>query len=426
LRIEDTDRERSKPEYEEDIKKGLEWLGLKWDEFYRQSERTEVYEKYLKQLLRDNKLYYCFCSKEDLDAERQAMFSQGIPPKYSGRCAGLGGKEVNEKLERGEPHVLRFRIPNTVVTIKDIVRGTVKFDTSLVGDIIVAKELNQPLYNFTVVVDDALTEITHIIRAEDHLSNTPKQVLIAEALGLTSPQFAHLPLILNPDRSKMSKRVSDTALSDYIDRGYLNEAVINFLSYLGWHPKEDKEIMTLNELIEEFNLKRVQKGGAVFNSDKLEWLNSYYLAHLGYDDFVRAASGFLPEGWKLNEEIVSSVKSRLKKLSELKDLVDFYFELPDYDKSLLKWKDMDFEKVAHNLKRISEILTDLSPDDFSIESLEAKINEVAGENRGETFWPLRVSLSGKNASPGPVEILVSLGKEESLKRIKVAIEKCGV
>ena len=280
LRVEDTDKERSKPEHEEDIKMGLEWLGFTWDEFYKQSERTEIYEKYLRELLDKNKLYYCFCSKEDLEAERQAMMSQGIQPKYSGKCSALESDEVEKRLSNREDHVLRFRVPNDTISVKDVIRGMVKFDTTLMGDIIIAKDLNNPLYNFTVVVDDALMKITDVIRGEDHLSNTPKQVLIAEALGFESPRFAHLPIILNPDRSKMSKRFSDTALSDYINQGYLNQAMVNFLAYLGWHPKEDKEIMNIDELVKEFDLGRVQKGGAVFNAEKLEWLNSYYVSHL--------------------------------------------------------------------------------------------------------------------------------------------------
>jgi len=309
----------------------------------------------------------------------------------------------------------------------------VKFDTTLMGDIIIAKDLNNPLYNFTVVVDDALMEITDVIRGEDHLSNTPKQVLIAEALGFESPRFAHLPIILNPDRSKMSKRFSDTALSDYINQGYLNQAMVNFLAYLGWHPKEDKEIMNIDELVKEFDLGRVQKGGAVFNAEKLEWLNSYYVSHLEDVELIKAASKFVPKEWILTKEIIASVKNRLKKLNEIRELVDFYFELPDYDKELLKWKEMSFEDVVSNLQAVAEVLEGgsvMALTQTKYEGTKVFESALAGlaekNGKGEIYWPLRVALSGKKASPGPLEIMEALGKEESLERIKSAIKKCAV
>ncbi len=426
LRIEDTDKERSRPEFEENIKSGLKWLGLNWDEFYKQSERIDIYKKYLEQLLQENKAYYCFCSKEDLEAEKQALMSQGIQPKYSGKCGNLRKDEIKERLERKDSYVLRFRVQNTILSIKDIIRGTVKFDTSLIGDLIIARNLDEPLYNFAVVVDDALMEITHVIRGEEHLSNTPRQVLIAQALGFTSPQFAHLPLILNPDRSKMSKRFSDTALKDYISSGYLKEAMINFLGYLGWHPREDKEIMSLEELANEFDLGRVQKGGAIFNPEKLNWLNGYYLNKLDISEFIEIAKQFIPSHWHLTEPIVASVKGRIKKFSEFKELVDFYFELPNYDKELLKWKDLELVKIVDSLKKTLLFIENTEPDEFSAEHLEEGLNNLTESGkRGELFWPVRVALSGKSASPGPGEIMEALGKEETLKKIKFAIEKCG-
>lgn len=426
LRVEDTDTERSKPEFEEDLKNGLQWLGFEWDEFYRQSERTEIYGEYLRKLLVENKLYYCFCSKEDLEAEKQAMIVAGIPPKYSGRCSALSKEEVEDKIAKNSPHVLRFRIIPKIITVKDMIRGLVKFDTGLMGDLIVAKDLNQPLYNFTVVVDDAVMNITHVIRGEDHLSNTPKQILISEALGFASPEFAHLPMILNPDRSKMSKRFSDTSLTDYINQGYVKEAVVNFLAYLGWHPKEDKEVMTIGELIDEFDLKRIQKGGAIFNSERLDWLNNYYLSKLTNREFMELSKKFLPSDWKLTESIVSSVRSRTKKITDLRELVDFYFEFPDYDAELLQWKEMKKDQVINNLNKEIGILMGLADDDFNAVKLETALNSVIDQDkRGEFFWPLRVSLSGKKTSPGPFEIMEALGKVESLKRLNIALNKCG-
>lgn len=426
LRVEDTDTERSKPEFEEDLKTGLQWLGLQWDEFYKQSERTQIYEEYLRKLLDENKLYYCFCSKEDLEAEKQAMIVAGVPPKYSGRCSSLSKEEIGEKMAKNSPHVLRFRVIPKIITVKDMIRGSVKFDTELMGDLIVAKDLNQPLYNFTVVVDDAVMNITHVIRGEDHLSNTPKQILIAEALGFVSPEFAHLPMILNPDRSKMSKRFSDTSLTDYINQGYLKEAVVNFLAYLGWHPKKDKEVITIDELIKEFDLKRIQKGGAVFNSERLDWLNSHYLGKLTNQEFTDLAKKFLPEEWKLTETIVVSIRARTKKIADLRELVDFYFELPSYEAELLRWKEMELGRVTHNLQEAKNTLIKVTDDDFKVLKLEPILNSVIDQTkRGEFFWPLRVALSGKKTSPSPFEIMEALGKDESLRRIDIALNKCG-
>ncbi len=421
VRIEDTDKERSKPEFEEDILTGLKWLGLDWDELYRQSERIPIYTEYLKKLLAEKKAYYCFCTEEELEAERQSLLAQGIAPKYSGRCRVLSESQVKEKLNKGGSHVIRFKVPETKVSFKDIVRGNIHFDMGLAGDMVIAKDIEQPLYNFAVVVDDALTKITHVIRGEDHLSNTPKQILVAEALGFELPEFAHLPIILNPDRSKMSKRFSDTALKDYIGNGYLKEALVNFLAFLGWHPKDDTEVMTIGELIKEFDLKRVQKGGAVFNVEKLNWLNGYYLNKLEAKEIMEMSKPFLPKNWKPTEPMISSVRGRIRTLSELKDLVDFYFELPDYHPKTLSFKEMTSESVIANLEKASSIVGELK--DFDRESLEKAFSLETQPTRGEMLWPLRVALSGKTASPGPFEIMEALGKEEVLKRIRTAILK---
>lgn len=424
LRIEDTDKERSKPEFEKEIIDGLKWLGFDWDEFYRQSERTSIYSGYLEKLLNEKKIYRCFCTKEELEAEKQSMASAGLPPKYSGRCRNLSDKEIKEKSDRGEKYVLRFKVPEKIVAFKDLIRGEIKFDSALIGDIVVAKNLTEPLYNFVVVVDDELMEITHVIRGEDHISNTPKQILIAEALGFKIPQFAHLPIILNPDRSKMSKRFADTALKDYMEAGYLPGAILNFLALLGWHPSEDKEVISREELIKEFTLDRVQKAGAIFNIEKLDWLNNNYLNNLNIDKFIELSKKFLPPEWQLNQAIASSIRGRVKKMSELKNFVDFYFKLPDYDTEMLKWKNMNFGEVAGNLNKLSEAMDKLKEKDFKKDILEKELSAIVPSNkRGEYFWPLRASLSGKKTSPGPFEILESLGKKESINRLKSTIER---
>jgi glutamyl-tRNA synthetase len=309
LRIEDTDKERSEKRYDDELLQGLAWLGLDWDEGpqpigaggqlaldgisekgefgpYRQSERTAIYKKYLQQLIESGDAYYCYCTKEDIEAQRQAMLSQGLPPKYNGHCRNTPAPEGKT------PEVIRFKVPELKVEFKDLVRGKVVFDAALFGDIIIAKDLDTPLYNFAVVVDDALMQISHVIRAEDHLSNTPKQILMGRALGFAEPIYAHIPLILNADRSKMSKRFNDVALLNYRERGYVPEAMINFLALLGWHPHGDKEMLSREELIAEFDIDRVQQSGAVFNEEKLDWLNREHIKAMPIAEVAALAAPF--------------------------------------------------------------------------------------------------------------------------------------
>ena len=427
LRIEDTDTERSRPEFEEDIKNGLNWLGLNWDEFYKQSERSDIYREHLEKLLGEGKAYHCFCTKEDLEAQRQSMLTQGIAPKYIGTCRNLGEEEVKAKIDSGESNVIRFKVPEIKVEFKDMIRGNISFEAGSIGDVVVARSVDDPLYNFAVVVDDHLNEITHVIRGEDHISNTPLQILLIKALGFDEPEFGHLPIILNPDRSKMSKRFSDTALKGYIEAGYLPEAMVNFLAFLGWHPKEDIEIMAIDEIVKEFDMKRVQKGGAVFSSEKLDWLNSSYIKELSFERFVEALKGFVPNEWKLTPEILDSVRGRVEKLSEVKDLIDFYFEMGDYDTTLLRWRDRSLGEAVSHMKEMLGFLDAIDDADFNAPNLEKEIlGKLPKESRGDTLWPVRVALSGRAASPGPFEIMGAIGKKESMKRIENAIQKTGM
>ena len=437
LRIEDTDVERSKKEYEEEILNGLKWLGLDWDEGpdiggefgpYRQSEKIDIYEKYLKKLIDEEKAYYCFCSKEELEADRQAMLSQGLAPKYSGRCRNLSKEESFRKIEKGESFVIRFKIPAQELEFNDLIRGKIRFNSGLFGDIIVAKGLREPLYNFAVAIDDYEMQISHVIRGEDHLSNTPKQMLMREALGFEHPKYAHLPLILAPDRSKLSKRYLETSLSDYKRQGYLPEAINNFLALLGWHPENDREIFSQEEIIKEFDLKRVQKACAVFNIEKLEWLNAQYIKKTDSKELVKKLTDFIPSEWQKDKAFISKMieaeKERIKKLTDFKELAGFFFELPEYDGELLKWQEQSFEKTASNLKTLSNLLESVEENNFSKNILESIIMPIAETiGRGESLWPLRAALSGQKASPGPFEILEILGKTESLKRINIAINK---
>ncbi|MDP3052516.1 MAG: glutamate--tRNA ligase [bacterium] len=417
LRIEDTDLERSDQKYEKDIIESLQWLGLNWDEGpFRQTDRLDIYEKYIKKLLEEGRAYYCFCTKEEIEADKQAMLSQGLAPKYSGRCRN------NREPDSERPSVIRFKMPETEVVFNDLIRGKVKFNTGLIGDIVIAKNLRTPLYNLAVVVDDFEMKISHIIRGEDHISNTPKQIMIQGALGFDEPVYAHLPLILSADRSKLSKRYIETSIADYRNEGYLPEAMMNFLALLGWHPEEDdREVFALEELIKQFNLKRIQKGGAVFNLEKLDWLNSQYIMQLEPEELIERLKNFIPHEWLKDEEFLIKVvkieKERVKKLTDFVKLVGFFFELPDYPANLLIWDKTPKEKILDNLQSILPLVEDFDNANNKIMAL------AESRGRGEVFWPLRVALSGQTASPGPFEILGVLGRDESLKRIKIAIQK---
>lgn len=420
LRIEDTDSERSKKEFEDDIINSLKWLGITWDEGpIRQSERLDLYELHLNKLLKLGAAYYCFCSEEELEQQRAAFMAEGLPPKYNGKCRALNSLESAQRVQRGDEHVIRFRIPEEEIKFKDIIRGGLSFDGALLGDVVIAKDIRSPLYNFAVAVDDYDMKISHVIRGEDHLANTPKQIAIQRALGFSQPEYAHLPLILNPDRSKMSKRFAATAVQEYKDQGYLPAALFNFIAFLGWHPKDNKEILSREELTEEFSLERVQKAGAIFNIDKLEWINSQYLKTLG-DSELAALVG------EQNVKIVALVRGRMKKLTDYKPLSDFFLRLPDYESGLLIWKTSSKSDMAENLRSLRAILSEVDDRAFTKEHLESFVAPMAEKRgKGEVFWPFRVAVSGSDASPGPLEIAEALGKSETLRRLEIAIKKLG-
>lgn len=428
LRVEDTDTERSTREYEKDIIEGLGWLGINWDEGpYRQSERGEIYEIQIKKLLSERRAYYCFCTKEELESERQSMLVSGQPPKYNGRCRNLSDAEVKKKISKGAPSVIRFKMPEGRLSFSDMIRGKIEFDMALVGDIAIAKDERTPLYNLAVVIDDYDMKISHVVRGEDHLANTPKQIALQEALGFHAVQYAHLPLILNPDRSKMSKRFSATSIGEYRKAGYLKEALINFLALLGWHPEHERELFTINELIGEFDLARAQKSGAAFNQEKLDWINNQYLKKLSSSEILERMEEIseVPRGLSHEQMLkaLETVKTRLKKLSDFAELAGFFFALPEYAPRLLIWKETPKEKIRFNLKEAFEALNRVPKTKFTAAELPSYINPLAETyGKGEVLWPLRVALSGKDASPGPFEIMDVLGKEETIKRVTNALQ----
>ncbi len=444
VRIEDTDKERSKPEFERDIIEQIKWLGLNWDEGvevggdygpYRQSECLDLYEKYLKQLIKEGKAYYCFCTQEELEIKKQEMITRGESPKYDGHCCNLNSEEVEEKLKNKTPFVIRIKTPDKKVSFTDMIRGRVEFDLSLFGDQVIAKNLKEPLYNFAVVVDDHHMKITHVIRGEDHLSNTPKQIVLYEALEWEIPEFGHLPLILAPDKSKMSKRFGDVSVAEYRKNGYLSEALFNFTVFLGWHPEEKagesiKEILNKEEILELFDIKRVQKGGAIFNIEKLNWINSEYIKKMSTEDLLLQSTPYLKsfsqeiKNREYLKKIIELHRERIKKLSDLPELVGYFFELPEYPKELLIWKDSILENTKGNIDFIIKLLSGLGDDNFTKNQLEViMMPEAEKIGRGELLWPLRVALSGLKSSASPFEIMPILGKKETLRRLKIAQEK---
>lgn len=436
LRIEDTDKARSEKRFEDEIIEGLRWLGLQWDEGpdgarspglflgglgpYRQSERGEIYKKYLTQLLDEGKAYRCYCAKETLEAERQAMLSQGLPPKYGGHCRDLKKAPAGKK-----PEAIRFRVPETGVEFTDIVRGKVKFDAALFGDLVIAKNLDAPLFTFANVVDDELMKITHVIRGEDHLSNTPKQILIQRALGFKEPAYAHLPLLLSSDRKKLSKRAGDTALLDYRKRGYLPSAVVNFLALLGWHPQGNEEVFDAKDLAAKFDLARVQKGGAVFNEEKLDWLNREHMKQLADEELMKLIRPFAEAAGIAADDdaflkIIRLERGRMTTLADFAPLAKFFFALPEYDAKLLVWKNDTADRAKKVLAEILRIMDARPASRIGAEHLE-KI--LAEEGRGSVLWPLRVALSGQEASPDPFHVIEVLSPAEARRRVESALRK---
>lgn len=452
LRIEDTDKERSKKEYEAGILEGLRWLGLDWDEGpdiggnfgpYRQSERIEIYQKYLEQLLNDNKAYFCFCSKENLEAQKQDAEGRGVLWKYPGTCANLSPEEIKEKIASKASSVIRMRMPNKKITFKDLIKGESTFDCSLFGDLVIAKKTNEPLYNFAVVIDDYEMKITQVIRGEDHYSNTPKQIALYELFGWTPPEFAHLPLILGQDRSKLSKRHgATTSITEYRDNGFLPEALINFIVLLGWHPSGDREIFSLNDLQQEFSIDRVQKVGAVFNEAKLDWLNNHYLKEKPLTQTIEFLLPFFEKKNLLKRKgkdiedadknqisqnylgkAIQAALEKSKSLEEIIEMADIFFKEPVVNQEILPWKEMTTLETKESLQRIVTALKELSEESFRQEEIEKYLSKIYPEKeKGKILWPMRAALSGKKVSVGPLVIAEIFGKEKTLRILKKAAD----
>lgn len=451
LRLEDTDQARGSIAYEKDILDGLHWLGLQWDEGpevageaargpfapYRQMLRLPLYAEAAELLLAADKAYPCYCTPEELDADRKAQEAAKQPPRYVGRCTNLTAEERAAREAEGRRAALRFRVGEGLVGFDDLVRGHVEFDVAnLGGDFVIVRGDGTPLYHFTVVVDDAAMQISHVIRGEDHLSNTPKHILLFRALGYPEPLFAHLPLILNPDRTKMSKRKSQTAVSDYIAEGFIREALVNYLALLGWATGTEEEVLSIDEIVERFELTDVHKGGAVFDRERLEWLNGQWIRRLDPDDLVDRLRPFveadlaagridrMPSDDELRA-LLPIISERLPTLGAIGDLVGFlWLEELTYDAALLVPKRWDAATTLEGLHAAREVIAEAGRVSFEAEELEPPLRALAearGWKAGDLFMAIRVAVTGRTATPPLFDTLVALGIERTLERLDRAI-----
>ncbi len=452
LRLEDTDVVRSTVGFEQDILDGLHWLGLAWDEGpevagepskgphgpYRQMERLPSYAAAAQRLLADDLAYPCFCSTDELAADRAAREAAKLPPKYVGRCASLTPAERREREAEGRRGALRFRVGEGTVVFDDIVRGRVEIDVSnLGGDFVIVRADGNPLYHFTVVVDDAAMGITEVIRGEDHLSNTPKHILLFRALGHEPPRFAHLPLILNADRSKMSKRKSQTAVGDYIAQGFIREALVNYLALLGWATGTEDEILSLDEIVERFDIGAVHKGGAVFDRERLEWLNGQWIRRLSADDLIDRLRPFVEAeltagriSWMPSDDELRSllpvVQERLPTLGAVGDLVGFlWVDDVGVDAAMLVPKRWDAAMTRDGLAAARETIAAVGDVVFEADELEPPLRALAearGWKAGDLFMAIRVAVTGRTATPPLFDTLVALGRDRVLARLDRALD----
>jgi glutamyl-tRNA synthetase len=447
LRIEDTDLARSTDEHERDIIDNLHWLGISWDEGpqvaggedigpfgpYRQSGRWELYAAETARLLEAGSAYHCWCTPEELDEVRRQQERDHEPPRYNGRCLNLTDADRAQFESEGRKPAVRLKVPPETVRFDDLIRGEVEFDNALLGDFLIVRASGVPLYHFVVVVDDEAMQISHVIRGEDHLSNTPKHIALIRALSYVEPRFGHIPLIFNADRSKMSKRKSQTAITAYREQGYLPEAMVNFLAFLGWSPGTEEEIFSLEELSQRFEIDHVHKAGAVFDADRLDYLNGVYIRSLTDEQLALRLRPFLPDA--LDDggvlRVVPLIKERLVRLGDADDLVAFLYQsdeevIAGYQPGTLEPKGRSLAEVAGALGSARGVIAELDDADFAADVLEARCRqaaEEAGWKPGDFFKPLRVAVTGRTVSPPLFGSMELLGRDRVLARIDAAVEK---
>ncbi|HEY9165410.1 MAG TPA: glutamate--tRNA ligase [Candidatus Kryptonia bacterium] len=441
LRIEDTDRNRYVEGAVDNLIKTMKWAGLDYDEGpgaggdfgpYVQSERTKIYSKHVDELLEKGAAYRCFCTTERLEAMRKELQKKKLTPKYDRTCLRLPDSEIRENISSGKPYVVRMRVPdNVTVRFSDVIRGDVEFKSEQIDDQVLLKSDGYPTYHLANVVDDHLMEISHVIRGEEWLSSTPKHVLLYQAFGWTLPIFAHLPLLLNPDRSKLSKRQGDVAVEDYEQKGYLKEALVNFIALLGWNPGDEREVFTLEELQKEFTLEKVNKSGAVFNIEKLNWLNFQHLRLKPDADVLSMLKEFLVKSGidsrNFADEyllrVISAMRDRVSFVKDFYEKSPYFFRPPlEYDEGVVRkrWKPESGKYLNALSKEFSRISAARKED---YESALHKVAESLKIPNGELIHPLRLAVSGMGEGPGLFDIVYILGRDETIRRIDSAIEK---
>jgi nondiscriminating glutamyl-tRNA synthetase len=444
IRVEDTDRKRYVEGATEALIHTMDRVGISYDEGpviedgvlkdkgengpYIQSNRLDVYKPFVQKLLDNKNAYYCFCSKERLTELREQQQLAKLQPKYDRACLKLSDEEIQKRLEAGEPHVVRLKIPEGETTFNDEVRGSITISNSEIDDQVLMKTDGFPTYHMAVVVDDHLMGVTHVARGEEWISSVPKHIALYKALELPIPVFAHLPLILNPDKSKLSKRQGDVAVEDYLRKGYLPDALVNFVALIGFNPSGDQEIYSMDELQDSFDFKKVNKGGGVFDTDKLKWMNAQYIKKLSPEALLEYAKTIVPEMTNIETDkalkIITIEQERLQVVNELADRIGLYMSASPSAEDLV-WKKADAADGKQMLTEMHELVSGMDDSTFAnLELIEEGIKGYISSkeyHNGNVLWPLRVALSGERKSPSPFQLLWALGREESLTRIQAAI-----
>jgi len=443
LRIEDTDQERNVEEALAGILEGLKWLGLRWDEGpevggpyapYFQSQRLPGYAEAAQRLLAEGKAYRCFCNPDDLKQRRERSLSRGEPPKYDRTCFKLSKEESEARAANGEPYALRFLIPEGETSWDDEVRGTVTFQNSTLDDLVILRTDRHPTYNFAAVVDDSAMRITHVLRGDDHISNTPRQLQLYTALGLAAPRFGHLPMILGPDGTRLSKRHGAVSVTAFRDDGILPQAMVNFLALLGWAFDGEREIFTVDELADLFSLDRVSKNPAIFNYEKLDWMNGEYFRALPLairTDMVVAhlkETHMLPESAlrdrKFLERAVEAVGDRMKRPRQFLEYAGYLF-VDRVEPEVAPWAELVAKPfAAARMKKLASVLAEVEP--FEHDAIEKVTRGVASSEQvkaGEVIMPARIALTGKKVSPGIFDVMLLLGRERTVERLRDAAER---
>ena len=450
LRVEDTDRTRLVEGAVEGMLSAMNWAGVNHDEGvmlsddnkvvqngdcgpYIQSERLDIYKEHIKTLIDKGDAYYCFCSRSRLDRIREQQKNEGLDPKYDGHCRELSQEEIQDNLDKGEDYVIRMKLPeNKSITFNDIVRGKVSIHTSDMDDQVLIKADGFPTYHFAVVVDDHMMDITHVIRGEEWLTSTPKHVLLYQMFGWKAPTFVHLPNILNADRKKLSKRQGDVAVEDFRNKGYLPEALVNYIALVGWSPEDNKEIFSMPELIEAFSLERVSKSGGVFDTAKLNWVNSHYIKEADTQRLVDLASKFvIKEKLMSEQEVKANNEWLLLAMDTVKDRLDYLAQFPEEIKSFLNSampeledEAKEFMKLEHMMELADELEAKITAaDTITPDFVSAMFKEIQKEKgiKGKNlFMGTRVIITGQNHGPDIPMVLSLLGKEKALSRIEQA------